>query len=239
MSKNTKITSVLCAPQLRGMWNDVEWKKLMIDVSDIYSVMGYGGVSPDSQTMAVVDELLPQALSVADPSFAYRVVDAAVVNRLDILLDGVEFRVGGIINSYLEGMTRACVFVATAGLEYDSWLKSVKAQGDILYEYVADSIGSVIAESCVDRLAEEIRSKYKGGCSLPYSPGYCAWNVSDQKKLFSILPQDRCGVTLTESCLMHPVKSVSGFFAMGEHLVHQPYRCELCTNKNCYKNRKK
>lgn len=212
---------------------------MMIDVSEVYSVMGYGTSCPDSQTSAAVEELLPRALESADPQYVYRIVPATQADRFGILMDGVDFKVGGIINSYLAGMTHACVFVATAGLGYDRWLQSIKADGDILYEYVADSIGSVIAEAAVDRLASELDSSVAMRRSLPYSPGYCAWDVAEQKKLFSLLPENRCGVILTESCLMHPVKSVSGFFALGENLVPQPYRCELCTNKNCFKNRKK
>lgn len=208
----------------------------MIDAATIYSVMGYGTSLPDPQTAAVVDELLPQALEVAAPRYVSRIVEARQLGKTTILMDDVEFKVGGIIGSYLAGMTEACVFVATAGMEYDRWLQSIKARGDILYEYVADSIGSVIAEENVDRLASELDRNAGMRHSLPYSPGYCAWDVAEQRKLFSILPEDRCGVALTESCLMHPVKSVSGFFALGEELVPQPYRCELCTNRNCFKN---
>ncbi len=211
----------------------------MVDIAAIYSAMGYGTSSPDPQTVAVVDELLPQALEVSSQRYVSRIVDARQIDKTLILMDDVEFKVGGIIGSYLAGMTEACVFVATAGMEYDKWLQSVKMRGDILYEYVADSIGSVIAEDNVDRLASEL-NRYTGmRHSLPYSPGYCAWDVAEQRKLFSILPEDHCGVVLTESCLMHPVKSVSGFFALGKNLVPQPYRCELCTNRNCFKNRKR
>ncbi len=211
----------------------------MVGKAEIYYIMGYGTSSPDPQTEAVLEELLPQALDAAKPKYVYRVVPAQVVDRTTILLDGVEFEVGGIICSYLAGMTHACVFIGTAGLEYDNWLQGIKSGGDILYEYVADATGSVIAEDNVEKLAAELDSLTSMRRSFPYSPGYCGWNVADQKKLFSLIPGDRCGVTLTESCLMHPVKSVSGFFALGDALVPQPYRCGLCTNRKCFKNRNK
>lgn len=211
----------------------------MVGKAEVYYIMGYGTSSPDPQTDAVLEELLPQAVAAANPSYVYRIVPARVVDKTTILLDGVEFKVGGIISSYLAGMTHACVFIGTAGVEYDCWLQSIKSQDDILYEYVADAIGSVIAEDNVDRLASELDGFITMRRSFPYSPGYCGWDVADQKKLFSLIPGDHCGVTLTESCLMHPVKSVSGFFAMGDELVPQPYRCGLCTNRKCFKNKNK
>ncbi|MCK7538940.1 MAG: hypothetical protein MZV63_52410 [Marinilabiliales bacterium] len=53
-----------------------------------------------------------------------------------------------------------------------------------------------------------------------FSPGYCGWDVAEQHKLFSFFKDNFCGITLTESALMNPVKSVSG------HHRHRQ-RCEI------------
>ena len=75
------------------------------------------------------------------------------------------------------------------------------------------------------------------GISYPYSPGYCGWKVSDQQILFSLLPNQPCGVSLTASSLMCPIKSVSGVVGIGRQMTRQKYGCELCGKKDCYKNR--
>lgn len=215
---------------------------LSLDELDItpekaYAAMGYGGNVPEAEVRGVVDDILRQVTEYAKPSFIFRIVPATVPEKGLVCMGGRPFRVGGIIGSYLPGMDEACVFVATAGNEYDRYLSTLKIKGDILSEYVADAIGSVIAEACVDyvdRILEDVSSKQH---SLPYSPGYCAWNIKEQRILFPLLPPNPCGVTLSDSCLMSPVKSVSGFFALGDKLVKQPYKCDICTNKMCYKRR--
>lgn len=72
---------------------------------------------------------------------------------------------------------------------------------------------------------------------LRYSPGYCGWHVSGQKELFAWLGSEPAGITLTESCLMHPLKSVSGVIVAGLPEIHQFANdygfCSACTGKEC------
>ena len=92
----------------------------------------------------------------------------------------------------------------------------LKKQDNIVKEYVADSVGSVIAERCVTLLGKELDKECEFRHSLPYSPGYCGWDIREQQKLFSLFPPQPCGITLSDSFLMSPVKSVSGFFRIRE-----------------------
>jgi hypothetical protein len=72
---------------------------------------------------------------------------------------------------------------------------------------------------------------------LPYSPGYCGWHVSGQLALFDCLGPDEVGVELSESCLMRPLKSVSGVLVAAEPEVHTfvndfPF-CGDCVDHQC------
>ncbi len=72
---------------------------------------------------------------------------------------------------------------------------------------------------------------------MRYSPGYCGWHVSGQMALFDYLGPDAVGITLTESFLMHPLKSVSGVIVAGQPDIHRfvhdfPF-CAACTGKEC------
>jgi hypothetical protein len=68
-----------------------------------------------------------------------------------------------------------------------------------------------------------------------FSPGYCGWNVKDQFTLFSFFPEKFCGIELTDSALMVPVKSVSGIIGLGENVQKKAYPCDVCTMQNCYR----
>jgi len=114
--------------------------------------------------------------------------------------------------------------------------------GDLLRGYVYDVIGSEVVENAADRMQEELRLTVAGeGLNITnrFSPGYCGWDVAEQHKLFSFFPENYCGITLTESALMNPVKSVSGLIGIGREVRYAPYQCHLCEDKNCiYRGRK-
>jgi hypothetical protein len=72
---------------------------------------------------------------------------------------------------------------------------------------------------------------------LLYSPGYCGWHVNGQRKLFAHLTPEEIGIFLNDSCLMVPLKSVSGVLLAGDHNIHifnnsYPF-CAECKNRTC------
>lgn len=222
----------------------LEERQVQLQLSDfseeeVYMAMGYRGATPEGDICALVDEVWAEIQSLCIPRYMFQILEAQQLPKLRILAGGMEFSPGGIIGSYLSGMTHICLFVATAGKEYDAYLHSLKKQDNIVKEYVADSIGSVIAEGCVTLLGKELDKECVFRHSLPYSPGYCGWDIREQQKLFSLFPPQPCGIVLSDSFLMSPVKSVSGFFGLGKELRPQPYRCEICNNKHCYKRKEK
>ena len=210
---------------------------LEISEKDIYLAMGYRGNVPDSYVCELIAETYSEIVPLCLPRYMYRIQEARQISRQKMEIEGTEFTTGGIIGSYLQGMTQVCLFVATAGKEYDAYLHTLKAQDNIIKEYIADSIGSVIAEACGISLAKELETVSELFHTLPYSPGYCGWNIREQQKLFSFFPPEPCGITSSDSFLMSPVKSISGFIGLGRELRPQPYRCEICNNKQCYKRK--
>ena len=206
-----------------------------VSEKEIWFAMGYKDVEPEERVRDLALSFREQLVPKAVLRYMYRVVEAEKVSPTQVLMDGKLFTPQGIICSYLKGMTHALVFVGTAGKEFDAAVKELNKEGDILADFIADSIGSVLAEMSVARI--EADYKAVGGISKSYSPGYCDWNIREQSILFSLFPPKPCGIYLTDSSLMQPEKSVSGFFALGETLVRQPYHCEICKNTRCYKRR--
>jgi hypothetical protein len=73
--------------------------------------------------------------------------------------------------------------------------------------------------------------------SLRYSPGYCGWHISGQKRLFERLNPAEIGITLNSSFLMQPLKSISGVIVSAErkyHLIKSDYPfCAVCPHRSC------
>ena len=68
-----------------------------------------------------------------------------------------------------------------------------------------------------------------------FSPGYGDLPLEVQRTLFSLLePMRHIGLSLTDSLLMSPTKSVTAFVGLTEMptQVH-PDKCALCEKKDC------
>jgi hypothetical protein len=76
-----------------------------------------------------------------------------------------------------------------------------------------------------------------GSVFLRYSPGYCGWDITGQRQLFQALRPEEVGITLRESCLMEPLKSISGVLVAARPEAHRfdntyPF-CTTCTTQTC------
>lgn len=146
------------------------------------------------------------------------------------------FNPSKVVVTQFENASSFCLFICTAGPEISQYAKEILDNGDSLLSYIYDIIGSVTVEKATDRIQKSLEFEcQKSGLKISdrYSPGYCEWNVSEQKMLFDLMPKDFCGVSLSQSSLMLPIKSVSGIIAIGESLEQKGYQCYWCTEKNC------
>ncbi len=131
------------------------------------------------------------------------------------------------------------LFVATLGARVSTRIGELFAADDMARGFVLDAIASAAADLLTDRLAGRYRERVSGDGTavLGYSPGYCGWHISAQRKLFERLSPDEIGISLNESCLMQPLKSVSGVLVAGAGSIHR-FRpeysfCGECTTRQC------
>lgn len=230
-------------------YQEVPFSQLEIPMREIWSFMGYGSDgTPDKETVSTAKEMLEQASSVLQPKFEYHFFDGRIDLDTDsLIIDGpdgpVSFAAGKIICRQLNTARRFAVFVATVGCEYNDWIKGIEAQNDIFRTYVADCVGSQIVESAADYMEKVLQADLDVlGLKRTnrYSPGYCSWHVSCQPVLFSLFPDSNpCGIELTDSSLMIPVKSVSGIIGIGPDVRFLPYSCGICDMKQCFRRGRK
>lgn len=219
---------------------EIPFDKIPFDINEVYLGMSMGRTDyrPDRDTQACIDEVFERISKVCRPKYGYKIFSSQGVEKRSIFLGDKSLTTGGVITPYFCDAEGFAVFVASAGVEYNKLLYEIKLSGDIVSEFIADAIGSEIAEAAGRLLSRELSEEMtaRGLCiSNSYSPGYCGWHVSDQKSLFSLLPDAPCGITLSESCLMNPIKSISGVIAVGRNVKKMPYGCEICGKKDCYK----
>ena len=209
----------------------LDYNELEITLADVYEQMGYHGAEPDGatqqETLAIVDDVRRWLR----PQFCF-----FVVRELPA------FDMGNIILRQLRGSEAYTLFMCTAGEEFEAFQQRLKTEGDMVRVFIADALGSVIAEKCADQMEltlQESIDKLGWKHTNRFSPGYCGWHVSEQQKLFPLFDGHTCGITLTESSLMVPIKSVSGIIGLGREVRKLDYTCGLCTFEKCYKRKKK
>ena len=113
---------------------------------------------------------------------------------------------------------------------------------DLLKGYVYDVVGSEAVEAAADLMQNQMEEDMKvmdRRITNRFSPGYCGWMVVEQHKLFELMPDNFCGIRLTPSALMDPIKSVSGLIGIGKNVKRAPYTCSLCDMKDCIYRRSK
>ena len=210
-------------------------------------IIKFIGYKPEDVPYTVTDlieETLEKSLDLPSVKAEYHFFDTLVIENdsASIMLSSTLFQTRKIILSQLKGSSSAVLFLATAGPELGELSKKQMAAGDLLEGYITDVVGSEVVEAAIDLMHKELGSAASSeGYNITnrFSPGYCGWDVAEQHKLFDLIPENYCGITLTDSALMNPVKSVSGLIGIGREARFRPYSCSRCDSRNCiYRNRK-
>jgi hypothetical protein len=134
---------------------------------------------------------------------------------------------------------RLALFAVTLGEGISKRISALFTADEYALGYLLDAAAS----SGTERAAQRIVARYgqvlnkqglplEGRAVVDYSPGYCGWDLSGQKALFQRLRPQEIGITLNESCIMQPLKSISGVLAFGKKEIHA-YRPEFAFCRDC------
>ncbi len=135
--------------------------------------------------------------------------------------------------------TGLALFAGTLGEPLSAEIQRLFDEGDLALAVMLDGAASEGAERLVGLLERSFSADNDRHSSavLAYSPGYCGWHVTGQRRLFSALAPEDVGITLNPSCLMAPIKSISGVLVAGPADMHDfddafPC-CGSCVTREC------
>lgn len=135
--------------------------------------------------------------------------------------------------------SRLALFAATVGEPVCARIRQLFAEGDSPLGLLLDAVASEATTALAEELGEAFLDERPdpGLTVLAYSPGYCGWGVSGQRALFARLEPAEAGISLSESSLMAPVKSVSGVLVAATPKAHR-FRpdfevCDVCAERTC------
>ncbi|HSH19736.1 MAG TPA: vitamin B12 dependent-methionine synthase activation domain-containing protein [Draconibacterium sp.] len=214
------------------------FEDLGVEKNDLAVLMGFEEEAIPEPFPKLIEQALNHAPSICNIRGGYKVFESNGLNtaKQTIKIGKYNFNPSKIVTTQFKNASSFALFICTAGSEISEYTKKLSSKGDPLLGYVFDVVGSVTVEKATDKIQKSLEEECQQaglGISDRFSPGYCEWSVSEQQMLFALMPENFCGVTLSESSLMSPIKSVSGIVAIGNGLSQKGYQCHWCSEKNC------
>ena len=170
-----------------------------LPIASIARYMRMGRQVPEGALAERVADLRGQALKAIRPARVWRRVD------LPLPIESCA------LARHLVGCPAAYLVCGTIGAEFDALQRrvAVTSGADAL---IVQAIGAAAIETWMDAVEDEIRQELAPGEELVprFSPGYGDLPLAYQRTLLTILDTPRkIGVSLTDTLLMVPSKSVS------------------------------
>lgn len=212
-----------------------------IDIDSVQVLRNIGYTNGDNlpvRLVTLISDYVEYANHIIDPLYSCIIRNVEMVQDDDSVIEGSFLFKSGVIARLLEQCQKVAVFALTIGDYLEETVNQLAEDGLVLQATVLDAIGSVAVESVADFVQNRIKdvAHAKGLCvSRRFSPGYCDWDVSQQKKVFQIVNGESAGVQLTDGCLMIPQKSISGIIGIGscDSNVENYNPCNTCLKEDC------
>lgn len=215
-----------------------DFNDLKLSVSQIENVIGYKEGEDREIVTDLIEEILKESQEISNIKAQYTIFNDVQFDSetKSVEISKIRFNIKKIVFGQIKKSDSMAIFLSTAGEEIGIRSRKAMQERDFLRGYIYDVVGSEIVEAVADLMQKELeKAVISTGKKITnrYSPGYCGWDVAEQHKLFQLVPYNYCGIRLTPSALMDPVKSVSGVIGIGENVKYNPYTCSLCDLKDC------
>lgn len=161
--------------------------------------MKMGGATPDAALLARIDKLEAEVLAASRP----------VSKRLKLTVSDLPFT-SVDLSRRLKDAKEAYLFAATLGHDVDRLIRKYAAlsAADLL-------IVQAIAATAIERYIDDETASWKEELLPRYSPGYGDLPLDVQPTFLRTLdPKGTLGITLTETFLMIPSKSVTAIIGI-------------------------
>jgi len=200
--------------------------------TEILRYAGVGGKLPQ------IDQLLKECLGEAENTLTYNVCYSELPVNLagDLISLGFAKVRSKSLSINLNGCDRIVLFAATVGIGIDRLIARygrISPTKALLFQ----AIGAERIESLCCAFNSDITEKYRLSSMFTkprFSPGYGDMPLEFQRDIFRVLDCPRkLGLTLTDSLLMSPSKSVTAIIGVGREECSAPVGCSLCGKKDC------
>jgi len=186
-------------------------------LNEVYRYMGYGRNVPEGIILELTKDVIEEVKDIAEKKSLFKVADITILGDNSIDLGFCKVKSMNLSNN-LKDCDKVIVFAATLGAGVDRLIRKY-AVSDISRAVVVQAVSAAYIEDYCNQLNREFKELYKnkGYFLRPrFSPGYGDFDLLYQNDIMRFLDSaKKIGLTLTESMLMMPEKSVSAVIGMG------------------------
>lgn len=181
-------------------------------------VIRYLGYLALHQPDEVIDELIDQCIGemqkVLRPNIVWDVLELKVEGTSSFI-NGNEI-VSKNLSDNLSGCSKVIMFAATIGSEVDKLIRTTNVINPAK-ACVLQATGAMFVEELVNMFNQSIDETEENNGNKTrkrYSPGYGDLKLETQKLFFSLLNCSKIGLTLMDTLIMAPEKSVTAFIGI-------------------------
>ena len=186
------------------------------DFKEVALYLGYSRtVSPDQDVSGLMEKAADEMAAIMKPQAVFEVFDLTVGLESELSFADVSLHSRDLSRN-LAGCSKVALLAATLGPQVDALIRR-HSSTDPVYASILQATGPMYIEELVDLVNEEIKkiAASQGLKTKPrYSPGYGDVSLEVQKDFFRLLPCTRIGLTLMDTLIMAPEKSVTAFVGL-------------------------
>lgn len=193
-------------------------------------------LKPEVNLLESLETVVTEVNRLIEPIGGFRIFDEVMIEEERIIVGETVFLCHRKIARLLTGTTQLAILVCTLGEAVSELYAKYSTEYNFVNAYLCDRVANMAIEKAVNEVKGSIRllaEQNQQKVTSQISPGYCNWAIEDQKKLFTLLPSEPCGISLTSSYLMQPMKSVSAVMGIGEEVKYKESDCRFCHLRKC------
>jgi hypothetical protein len=219
---------------------EVSLDKCTPAIESVLQAQGIPGLlDADNRIIKIAEEALSIYGNLAEPAGILKNISKENFSEV-FFGEGNNLSEAPLENIYMQA-DNLSLFAVTIGQGVCDNISELFKNNDFPLGSMIDSVASegadLAAKAMEDFYCEHISNMKDNFCTMRFSPGYCGWHVSAQNKLFNYLKPERIGITLNDSCLTTPLKSVSGVIVYGQKHIFQfddTFEfCAECADHSC------
>ena len=198
--------------------------------------LGYGKNAVDDKTLQEIQDSFRELERLADKKSIYRIFELSLKDENELKIGNVEIYSRNL-RTNLKDCKQVVLFAATLGAEVDRLIRKMQVV-DMAKAVVMQACAATLLEEYSDELQQKIAEhmQEQGKYIRPrFSPGYGDFSIQHQKAVLAMLEASkRIGVTMTDSYMLTPTKSVTAVIGIGDAEMNCNLNsCEECDKTDC------